>query len=154
MDKNLKILLIAAIGLFLLGIAFIIVSTVTLYNDNELTCTFTGPCFGYVIQQEINFCCSLFSSICFAKFYCNGDTFTVNGLRYMGIGSAVIGIIVFIVFCCKKRNNPANYQQFPNCFYKRIHHKFIIFDLIVVFMQSFENEDCNSWICWKNKKKH
>ena len=115
MDKNLKILLIAAIGLFLLGIAFIIVSTVTLYNDNELTCIFsTGPCIGYVFPQDDNFCCSLFSKICFAKFYCNGDTFTVNGLRYMGIGSAVIGIIVFIVFCCKKRNNPTNYQQFPN----------------------------------------
>jgi len=118
MNKNLKILLGAAIGFCVLGVIFIIVSSVTLSQDNELNCFFTsGQCIGYVIPQGSDYCCSPLDIYCYAKFYCNGDTFIVNGLRYMGIGSFVIGIIVLIVFCRKKRSDPANtanYQQFQN----------------------------------------
>ena len=111
MNKSSRILLFTAIGLLVLSIVFFIVSTVTLYNDYELNCFFsTGPCVGYVYPQDADFCCFLKTSLCYAKFYCNGDTFTVNGLRFMGIGTALIGIITFIVFCCKKKNNPTNYQ--------------------------------------------
>jgi hypothetical protein len=120
MQQNLKILLGTAIGFFVLGAIFIIVSTATLSSDNELSCLFfTGPCIGYVIPQDSDFCCASFDYMCYAKFYCNGDTFTVNGLRYMGIAAFVIGIVVAIVFCQKKRaapnnGNNGNYQQFQN----------------------------------------
>ncbi len=117
MNKSAKILLGTSIGLFLLGVVFIIVSTATLYSDNELNCLFlNGPCLGLIIPQDSDFCCPLtiYEATCYAKFYCNGDTFTVNGLRYMGIGSVVVGIITLIAFCCKNKKNPAGYQQFAN----------------------------------------
>ena len=115
MNTSLKIILGAAVGLSLLGIIFIVVSTATLFSDNELDCLFLdGPCLGYIIPQDSDFCCPLFGNVCYAKFYCNGDTFTVNGLRYMGIGSILFGIIMAIVFCCRQRKDPANYQQFQN----------------------------------------
>lgn len=115
MKTSAKILLGASIGLFILGIVFIIISTSTLYSDNELNCLFVnGPCLGFIVPQNFDFCCplSVYADTCYAKFYCNGDTFAVNGLRYMGIGSFAIGIITLIVFCCKKKRNPGNYQQF------------------------------------------
>ncbi len=111
MNRNLKILLATAISLFVVGIIFIVVSSATLSKDNDLICLFTdGPCVGYIIQQDSNFCCPIIGDTCYAKFYCNGDTFIVNGLRYIGIGLGVIGIITFITFCIRRRKNPTNYQ--------------------------------------------
>ncbi len=115
MNKGAKILLGASIGLFLLGVILIIVSTATLYSDNELNCFFSsGQCIGYIIPQDSDFCCPIIGDTCYAKFYCNGDSFIVNGFRYIGIGAVLIGIITLIVFCCKNKKNSADYQQFAN----------------------------------------
>jgi hypothetical protein len=111
MDRSLKILLATAIALFAIGMTFIIVSTATLVKDNGLNCLFTtGDCVGYFLEQDSTFCCPLIGNTCYAKFYCNGDYFIVNGLRYMGIGSAAIGIILIIIVCIRKRKNPTSYR--------------------------------------------
>lgn len=103
--KNLKIMLAIGVGFLVLGVILVIVSVVTLSKDNDLQCSSfkTGVCAGYSLTQDETFCCGYSSIICYAKFYCNGDEFIVNGLRYIGIASIVGGIITSIIFCVRRK---------------------------------------------------
>ena len=97
---------ILTMGVLFLGLAAIvlIVSISTLLNDNGLECNFSNnicdSSYRYEDPDNPSFCCDIYG-YCFAKFYCNGDEFVVNGFRFVAIGCAILGIVIMIVGCRK-----------------------------------------------------
>ena len=92
-------------GVFVgLAVIVLIVSIVTLVNDGDLSCTFSNnicdSSYRYENPDDPTFCCDIYG-FCYAKFYCNGDEFVVNGLRYVAIGCVILGIVLMIVGCRK-----------------------------------------------------